>query len=61
MGLFNLQHHELLWERKRTDTKCILAWGQGMIVIGFRGTASMANVLSDIKVHSSLSCRTCLG
>ena len=52
LGLWGLTHHELLWERKLTDTKCLVAWGDGTVVVGFRGTASMANVLSDIKARS---------
>ncbi|GAB4816054.1 hypothetical protein N2152v2_003100 [Parachlorella kessleri] len=50
LELYNLQHYELLWQKEPTDTKCLLAWGDGTIVVGFRGTASLANVLADIKV-----------
>ncbi|GAB4816055.1 hypothetical protein N2152v2_003101 [Parachlorella kessleri] len=50
LELYNLQHFELLWQKEPCDTKCLLAWGDGTIVVGFRGTASLANVLADIKV-----------
>ncbi len=33
------------------DSKAIIAWSSDTIVIAFRGTASFANVLNDIKVH----------
>ena len=32
------------------DTKCILAWNQSMMILSFRGTASVRNALSDLKV-----------
>ena len=57
MGLYGLTDFELLWERA-TDTKALMAWGNGKLVLGFRGTASMANVLADLQVgmnYSSLS------
>ena len=32
------------------DVKCLVAWGDGVVVIAFRGTASLANVKSDLQV-----------
>lgn len=32
------------------DTKCLIGWNDDTMVISFRGTASMANVASDLKV-----------
>lgn len=32
--------------------QCLLMWGDGIIVVAFRGTASMANVLADIKASA---------
>lgn len=32
------------------DTKCLIGYNDDTVVISFRGTASMANVYSDIKV-----------
>lgn len=32
-----------------TDTRCLVAWSQSMIVIAFRGTASLANVKADLQ------------
>ena len=49
MGLYGLQEFELLWERA-SDTKALMAWNQDTLVLAFRGTASMANVLSDLQV-----------
>ena len=31
------------------DTRCLVAWSQTMIVIAFRGTASLANVKADLQ------------
>lgn len=44
-----LTHHEVIWER-RWDSKCVVAWGSSTVLVAFRGTASLSNVLSDIKV-----------
>lgn len=57
MGLYGLQEFELLWERA-SDTKALMAWNQDTLVLAFRGTASMANVLSDLQVgfHIDVLC-----
>lgn len=44
-----LTNFELFWE-KSLDTKMILAWSKNVVVLAFRGTASMANVVADIQV-----------
>jgi hypothetical protein len=38
-----------LWNRQ-VDTKCLMAWNDNLVVLSFRGTASMRNVLADVKV-----------
>jgi hypothetical protein len=49
LELFGLQQCECLYEPS-TDTKGLIAWGgSGIILLAFRGTASMQNVLTDIK------------
>ena len=45
-----LTNFELFWE-KSMDTKMILAWSKKVVVLAFRGTASMTNVVADIQVH----------
>lgn len=35
------------------DTKCLIGWSCDTIVIAFRGTASLANVASDLQVTLS--------
>ena len=49
MSLYGLSHSKMLWEQL-LDTKCLVCWGQGVVVVAFRGTASMKNALADIKV-----------
>ncbi|KAL4539236.1 hypothetical protein Ndes2437A_g02202 [Nannochloris sp. 'desiccata'] len=51
LGLYDLTHHRILFHQKQ-DAKCFAAWNPETrtIVFSFRGTASMANVLADIKV-----------
>ena len=49
LGLYNLDHFELLWAPAE-DTKCIMAWNRTVIVLAFRGTASLHNVLADLQV-----------
>lgn len=50
MKLYNLTSFELLWERER-DTKALMAWNDDTVVLAFRGTASLRNVLADIQVR----------
>lgn len=52
LGLFGLEEHWMAWEKVPTDTKCLVAWGvqAKTIVISFRGTASLANALTNIQV-----------
>jgi len=51
LGLYDLTHHRILFYEKQ-DAKCLVAWNPETrtIVFSFKGTASMANVLADIKV-----------
>ena len=49
-----LEHFELFWE-KSLDTKLLLAWNQEVILLAFRGTASMSNVFADIQVRASFA------
>ncbi len=39
----------MLWER-RLDTMALIAWGSNRIVVVFRGTNSLKNVLADLEV-----------
>ncbi|KAK9907744.1 hypothetical protein WJX75_009081 [Coccomyxa subellipsoidea] len=48
MGLYGLEHMEVMWER-RHDTMALLGWGPGRIVIVFRGTNSLKNVAADLQ------------
>ena len=50
LHMFSLEHSELFWEKAR-DTKLLMGWNTNRIVIAFRGTASMSNVLSDVQVE----------
>ncbi len=51
LGLYNLTHYRILFHKKQ-DAKCVAAWNPETrtIVFSFRGTATMANVLADIKL-----------
>ncbi len=51
MSLYNLEHFELVWE-KQLDTKALVGWNKDTVVIAFRGTASLANVKSDLQVST---------
>ena len=56
MALYGLTDFELLWERA-SDTKALLSWGgSDLVVLSFRGTASMANVLADLQVGPPYPC-----
>lgn len=54
LGLFGLDRYELMWE-KAHDTKVLLAWGKGTVLVSFRGSASLANALADVQVHMASS------
>jgi hypothetical protein len=53
LGLYNLDHFDVVWERA-SNTKAIIGWTDdpscATIVIAFRGTASTTNVLSDLQI-----------
>ena len=50
MKLYKLTAFELLWERE-TDTKAMIAWSEDTVVLAFRGTASLRNVLADLQAR----------
>ena len=54
MRLYGLTDFELLWERGK-DTKCLVAWDDAarVMVVAFRGTASMSNVLADLQARAT--------
>lgn len=49
MGHFGLTDLETFWDRQ-LDTKALLGWNAQTVVLAFRGTASMRNACSDMKV-----------
>lgn len=53
MKLYDLEHYELLWEQAE-DTKCLVGWSRTRVVVAFRGTASLSNVLADLQVTALL-------
>ena len=53
MGLYNLEHLELLRD-PITSTKCLVGWGSTTCVVAFRGTANKQNAKHDAKVHQYL-------
>jgi hypothetical protein len=48
LGLYGLTDWDIIIE-PATDTKAILAWGNGTIVLAFRGTFSATNARTDLK------------
>ena len=48
LSLFGLAHFEQLVNAE-LDTRALLGWADGLVVVGFRGTASRTNVLTDVK------------
>lgn len=51
MRLYGLERMEVMWER-RLDTMALIAWGNNRIVVVFRGTNSLKNVLADLEVRT---------
>jgi hypothetical protein len=56
MRLYGLQQYLLLGD-KQHDSKCVVAWGPGTILVVFRGTASMANIKTDMQASKPVSPR----
>ncbi|KAL6785647.1 hypothetical protein ACKKBF_B01095 [Auxenochlorella protothecoides x Auxenochlorella symbiontica] len=52
-SLYSQHSHELLWDLE-TDTKAVVAWGTSHVVVAFAGTSSMANVLTNLKLATTL-------
>eukprot|EP00884_Botryococcus_braunii_P022793 jgi/Botrbrau1/9198/Bobra.0236s0025.1 len=52
LTLYQLQQYRIIWEKK-SDTKCLIAWNSSRVVLSFRGTASVTNVLMDLQVWPS--------
>ena len=53
MALYRLENNEVIYH-KGTDTRTLLAWGGTTLVVAFKGTSSLENVLTDLnlfKVH----------
>jgi hypothetical protein len=50
LGLYGFEHHRVLWGPQH-DAKALLGWGAGTVVCCFRGTVSMRNLLSNMKVR----------
>ncbi|KAK9906400.1 hypothetical protein WJX75_001237 [Coccomyxa subellipsoidea] len=48
LNLYGLQHTHVIHE-KDPDTKVLIAWSGDTIVVAFRGTASLRNVLHDLQ------------
>lgn len=53
LSLYGLTSWELVWDRG-LDTKALLAWGGGTIVVAFKGTSSLENVITDLNVSRLL-------
>ena len=48
------RHRRVFWER-RADTKAVVAWGRRVIVVAFRGTATVKNAKLDLQVRLLLA------
>lgn len=51
LDVFGMEEFEHFYEAK-TDTYAIMGWGNKTLVLSFRGTASNANILTDLKAWS---------
>lgn len=54
MRLSEMSEVETFWDPTH-DTKAVLGWNRHTIILAFRGTKSLRNALSDIKVKPSLA------
>ncbi|KAL4457464.1 hypothetical protein ABPG75_012329 [Micractinium tetrahymenae] len=51
LSLFDLDKWDSVWD-DTTDTHCVIGWSNSQAVVAFRGTASLENVLTDIKAYA---------
>lgn len=49
LTLFDLENFDVVWEHK-TNAKAVIGWKDDTIVIAFRGTATVANVVADLQL-----------
>ena len=49
MSMYSLSSCKLFWDAA-LDTKALLAWSEDTAVLAFRGTASLTNACSNLKV-----------
>eukprot|EP00210_Caulerpa_lentillifera_P008426 g8038.t1 len=49
MRLYELEHYELFHEELH-DTKLIVAYNDSVVLLAFRGTSSLKNVLADLQI-----------
>ncbi|KAL4440742.1 hypothetical protein ABPG77_000451 [Micractinium sp. CCAP 211/92] len=50
LSLCDLDQWDSVWD-DTTDTHCVIGWSNSQAVVAFRGTASLENVLTDIKAY----------
>jgi len=49
LSLFSLQHLQLV-RSGEANVKCLVAWSNETLLVAFRGTANLTNMLADVKV-----------
>lgn len=52
LRLFSVDHFETIWD-DTTDTHAVLGWNKTQVVVAFRGTKSIQNVMTDLKTWMS--------
>jgi hypothetical protein len=58
LELYELKHFDCI-EEKETDSKVVFGWNDALLVVAFRGTKTVANVITDIKVRGGKSLVHC--
>ena len=53
MSLYGLHSFRLFWDQG-LDIRALLSWSHDSAVLAFRGTASLTNACSDLKVGADL-------
>ena len=53
MSLYSLDRAEEMWDTD-LDTKAVLAWGQGTLLIAFKGTSSTENIKTTLKLFKAV-------